>query len=110
MAETKAQYAENAGQILNNILINNQASVRIIKPEESPENHVVDHTTEEWNKPEHLEKIASYLADCESRDMLRELRECHYVPPFVFKQACRQLEAGKREQIKQWVLELNEIT
>jgi hypothetical protein len=64
-------------------------------------------TTEEWSKPEHLEYIASLLADCENRDMLGELRECD-IPPFAFKQACKHLQATKRGQIKRWVLELND--
>lgn len=64
--------------------------------------------TEEWSKPEDVENIASFLAACESRDMLRELRECD-IPPPAFKQACKHLQATKRKQIKQWVLELNEI-
>ncbi|MGI2908603.1 hypothetical protein [Tolypothrix sp. VBCCA 56010] len=62
--------------------------------------------TDEWLKPEHLEYIASLLADCESCDMLQELRECD-IPPFVFKQASRYLEASKREQIRQWVISSN---
>jgi len=62
---------------------------------------------EQWNQPEEIENVASLLKDCESLDMLAELRQCD-IPSSVLKQASRGLEASKRKQIKQWVLELNE--
>ena len=61
---------------------------------------------EQWNQPEEIKAIASLLADCESLEMLAELRECH-IPPAVFKAAAKGLEAAKRRQIKDWVLTLN---
>jgi hypothetical protein len=61
---------------------------------------------EQWNQPEEIKAIASLLADCESLEMLAELRECD-IPPAVFKAAAKGLEAAKRRQIKDWVLTLN---
>jgi glucose-6-phosphate 1-dehydrogenase len=92
----------------NNFLIKNEATSRKNKPEESTENRVVDYTTEDWNKPEEIENVVSLLASCESLEMLAELRECA-IPPAVFKAAAKSLEAGKRQQIKEWVLMLNQV-
>jgi len=61
---------------------------------------------EQWNQPEEIKAVASLLADCESIEMLAELRECA-IPTVVFKTAARSLKAGKRQQIKDWVLTLN---
>jgi hypothetical protein len=108
IVETLATKSKTGGQNSNNFLYNNQTSVPQNKPEESTENSVVDHTTEVWNKPEEIEIIASWLNDCESLEMLSVLRESS-VPPSVFKEASRRLSASKREQIKEWVLELNAV-
>ena len=64
--------------------------------------------TEDWNKPEEIENVVSLLASCESLEMLAELRECA-IPPAVFKAAAKSLGAGKRQQIKEWVLMLNQV-
>lgn len=61
---------------------------------------------EEWTQPEEIQNVASLLAACENAEMLAELRECA-IPPAVFKAAAKGLEAGKRRQIKEWVLTLN---
>ncbi len=61
---------------------------------------------EEWNQPEEIENVASLLEACETVQMLRELRKCA-IPPVVFKAAAKGLEAGKRKQIRDWVLLLN---
>ena len=61
---------------------------------------------EEWKNPSDIQKISDYLADCESLEMLAELRECD-IPPAVFKAAARSLEPTKRRQIRDWVLMLN---
>jgi hypothetical protein len=62
MAETHTQTAKTNGTDENNFLYKNEAQSRENKPEELTKNHVVDHTTEAWNKPEEIENVASLLA------------------------------------------------
>jgi hypothetical protein len=59
-----------------------------------------------WNQPEQIETVTSLLADCESIEMLAELRECA-IPTSILKTAVKGLDATKREQIRDWVLKLN---
>jgi hypothetical protein len=54
---------------------------------------------------EEIEFVARFLADCESAEMVAELRQC--IPQAVLKAAAKGLEAGKRRQIREWVLVLN---
>lgn len=106
MAETDAQQSTQRVTDENNFLYKNNARSPNNKPKESTQNCVVDHTTEEWSKPEIIEDVSALLSDCESLEMLADLRKCD-IPPDTFKQASRCLQAEKRQQIKEWVLELN---
>jgi hypothetical protein len=108
MLEVQLTHSEsgNPGNDSSYIYISNEIVARNL--EEIPE---------EWNQPGQIEKIASWLAACETLEMLRELRggdtppveglEKYVVPPAVFKAAARGLEPSKRKQIKDWVLVLN---
>ncbi|MGI2908609.1 hypothetical protein, partial [Tolypothrix sp. VBCCA 56010] len=78
-----------------------------IHPEESTENPVVEHTTEEWLQPENLAETANWLRDCENAEMLGAVRSA--VPSYVLKEACKLLPNLKLVQIKQWVLYLNSL-
>lgn len=91
----------------NNILINNQAWSSNNKPEELAQNHVVDHTTEDWLKPENLADTANLLEACENADMLADVRAA--VPSYALKEACKLLPKFRLIQIKQWVLQLNSL-
>lgn len=51
--------------------------------------------------------LAELLEICDTKEQLQELRQTEVFVPKLLKQACNLLPAGKRQQIKQWVLELN---
>ncbi|MBW4450724.1 MAG: hypothetical protein KME38_28830 [Spirirestis rafaelensis WJT71-NPBG6] len=108
MAETHYLTAKIYGTGENNFLYKNEAQSREFKPEELAENHVVQDTTEEWNKPEEIQNIAEMLNACESVEMLAELRQCD-IPTWVLKAASKRLETGKRQEIKAWVVKLNSV-
>ena len=60
----------------------------------------------EWVLPESIAEVAKMLECCEDPEELALIRQCD-IPPEVFKIAARQLPNEKREQIKQWVIQLN---
>ncbi|MGI8500678.1 MAG: plasmid replication protein, CyRepA1 family, partial [Hassallia sp.] len=107
MAERKAGQESQRMTNENNILINNRASSGNNKPEELPENHVVEHTTEEWLKPENLVDTAALLEACESAEMIEDVRAA--VPSYVLKAASKLLQPSKFIQLKQWVSQLNSV-
>lgn len=60
-----------------------------------------------WLEQENLEGMARDLDSCPDRDTLAELRLCW--PPYAMNAACKLLSLSKHAQIKQWVLELNQL-
>jgi phage/plasmid-associated DNA primase len=60
-----------------------------------------------WLEQENLEGMARDLDSCPDRDTLACLRLCW--PPYAMNAACKLLSLSKHAQIKQWVLELNQL-
>jgi len=62
--------------------------------------------TGEWTSEENIEELAQWLSECESIEMLADIRGlCPY--PSVLSTASKKLDPIKFEQVKQWVIELN---
>jgi len=62
----------------------------------------------EWLLPENIDDIAQMLAGCETPEELAGIRAaCPYIE--VLRMACKDLDANKVTQIKQWVLEFNDL-
>jgi len=102
IAENQAQHDVDRGQIKNNFLCKNNPSVPENKPEESPQNYVVEDTTDEWLTPENLASIAEDLEFCEDAETLEQLRGCY--PAYALKAASNLLKPQKRKQIRLWVI------
>jgi hypothetical protein len=60
-----------------------------------------------WLEQENLADMAQSLDSCPDRDTLASLRLCW--PPYAMNAACKLLSLSKHAQIKQWVLELNQL-
>lgn len=68
----------------------------------------LDVPSDDWNGAENIETLVEWLAGCESlEDMIAIISLCPY--PSVLKTACQSLDDVKAEQVKKWMLELNEI-
>jgi hypothetical protein len=106
MAETLTHNQSQPSPHENNFLYKNNHAVTPDKPDELTQNHVVEHTTDEWLTDENLADTANLLEDCENTGMLEDIRACF--PTRALKAASRLLPESKRTQIKQWVLELNQ--
>jgi hypothetical protein len=57
---------------------------------------------------ENLEDIAKSLLTCPDKEMLAVLRRCWSA--YAMNAACQLLTQEKREQISQWITELNACT
>jgi len=56
---------------------------------------------------EAIEDLAGMLEICSSKEMLAELRSTNGFTPSVLNKASKRLSADKRNQIKEWVFQLN---
>lgn len=57
-----------------------------------------------------ISELTEYLQVCDSKEFLRDLRQTEGFTPEAFKKAATRLPEAKRQQIKQWVLELNSVS
>jgi len=65
----------------------------------------MNHSIQEWLTPASLSYLSECLQACQSPEMLADLRAI--APPEALKESAKRLSGKKRQQLKQWVEELN---
>jgi hypothetical protein len=56
---------------------------------------------------ENLQGMAEDLSSCSDKEVLAELSQCW--PSYAMTAACKLLTQEKHQQLRQWMIELNEI-
>ena len=108
IAINTSQQGQNGVQNEKNFLDKTEPSAHQNQPEESPQNYVVDHTTDDWLTPESLASIAGDLEasfEADDAEILAELRLL--CPPYALRSASLLVPVSSREQIRQWVVSQN---
>jgi hypothetical protein len=99
IAQSQSQQSSEGGQNSPKSLYNNQSSVHLNKPEELPQNPVVDHATEEWLDPENLCSMSEDFKRCDNSDELLPYFE--FYPDYAIAAAVKLLPM----EFGQWVLD-----
>ncbi|MEM7556967.1 MAG: hypothetical protein AAF378_23330, partial [Cyanobacteria bacterium P01_A01_bin.84] len=110
MATSKLEQAIPVSQNSHHSLINNPSSVTAEKPNKEVDkscstSEVVVQNQEEWTKPESIKDVVDFLNAAEDPSALAALRE--FIPADVLRLASRNLARDKRQQIREWVLEVS---
>jgi Origin of replication binding protein len=113
--EEKHQVELNKRMLENNLtrngsdMVSQSPSISYIKQETAtPISQNQPEGESEWSQPENIQYVTQLLEYCENAEMLADLRECD-IPPNIFRIASRHLPIDKREQIRDWVLQDNEL-
>jgi hypothetical protein len=106
-ARIDREWMEKHQSELNKRVLENSLSVEIVE-NVVPEVKNTANSTDEWMQPESILYVTGLLDYCNNAEMVADLRRSD-IPPNIFRIASRHLPIDKREQIRDWVLQDNEL-
>ncbi len=108
IADIKGTHGENQVGWVRQHLLTNAEQAKVEASAQTEQLNLLSSSTDLWMTEENLEDIAKSLLTCPDKEMLAVLRRCWSA--YAMNAACQLLTQEKREQISQWITELNACT